>query len=162
MERGTLAVRVEDSRVDQIGQNGIQVIFKQVPISDFAAHLVEPKSVVDGLKEQISALIQLLTVVIQLSVCMKRDLNELLLLTGFVLLSFEPSLLTRPSHHTVAVGTKHFTQLMQCAKLADDLGGRFSGIVLVGFRDVKGLGILGFRRHNTHHNHLYLYYTTQY
>src|SRR5699024_4159699 len=76
LERRSFAGRLQDSGVDQVREDRIQVIFKFVTVSDLSADGIHLQTIIDRLEEEITASKKIFSVIVHKSVGMERRSEE--------------------------------------------------------------------------------------
>lgn len=87
------ALRIQNPVINQVREDSVEVKLIFVSGLNFAAGFIKPESIINGLSKKISALKESLLSIVQLSVCMKSDLDSLRFLLIFILFGFKSYLI---------------------------------------------------------------------
>ena len=98
------ALRIQNPVINQVREDSVEVKLIFVSGLNFAAGFIKPESIINGLSKKISALKESLLSIVQLSVCMKSDLDSLRFLLIFILFGFKSYLIFRPGNHIISCG----------------------------------------------------------
>ena len=108
LERRSFAGRLQDSGVDQVREDRIQVIFKFVTVSDLSADGIHLQTIIDRLEEEITASKKFFSVIVHKSVGMERDRNNCLFRFFFIFFRFDSCLFFCPRHDAIPISAKTF------------------------------------------------------
>ena len=108
LERRSFAGRLQDSGIDQIREDRIQVIFKFVTVSDLSANGIHLQTIINRLEEEITTGKKFFPVIVHKPVGMEGDRNNCIFRFFFIFFRFDSCLFFCPCHDTIPVGAKTF------------------------------------------------------